>query len=675
MPLEPRDLDQRTFEQIVTEVRRRIPTFTPTWTDLNESDPGITLAQLFAFMTEQLLFQINQVPEKGFVTFLQMVGAELHPATPAVSDITLTNLDLDRPDALIPIDERTPVRTSGPPPGEKSPITFETTRPLFLLNGELSELVSRDCEGNITSHTTSNESLSGTFRPFGAAITTEDAFFLAFDLNTPGPWPAGTFRLRVNLAGSTDVGEPTGEAPPGTPQRIRWAYSSGTTVAPDGTPVAAFTPFEPVLDSTLELTRSGYLEFNFDEEDILQRVSSPVEPEAFENRFVLRARLRFERPYGAEPPELQTVRLNTVTARNLTTVRDERLGGSTGLPFQTFRLANTPVFPGSSTIEVNEATEGGGTETWEETLDLFTAGPEDRVYQLIPATGEVLFGNGVFGKIPPPDDGSEAEGNIKVTVYQFGGGRKGNVGAETLTRAAPRAASAPRLDATNVLPARGGDSEEPVSAGIARAPAVVRSRYRAVSAEDFEALAKETPDVRVARALALPNTRPGCAPGLTTGSVTVVLVPNALFEDTIRGPIPVPPHVAAAVRRFLDQRRLITTELFTTSATFRRITAEASIRVAPDASLLGTRTAALDTLNRYFHALVGGEDGTGWPFGRAVFFSRVFERLLDTPGVDRVDRLFLSLDGSTPVECEDLPIQPGELLVSGEHDVRVTATP
>src|SRR5579871_5063447 len=88
MPLVAPNLDTRNFEQILAEVRRRIPTFTPEWTDLNDSDPGMTLAQLFAFMTEQLAFQINQVPDKGLVTFLQMVGIELHPAVPAAADVT-----------------------------------------------------------------------------------------------------------------------------------------------------------------------------------------------------------------------------------------------------------------------------------------------------------------------------------------------------------------------------------------------------------------------------------------------------------------------------------------------------------------------------------------------------------------------------------------------------------
>ena len=117
MPLVPPNLDNRTFNQLVTEIRRRIPTATPEWTDLNPSDPGITLAELFAFLSEQLLFQVNQVPTKGLITFLQMVGAELHPATPAVADVTFTALGVSGgPDLTFDLRKGTRVETSGPPP-------------------------------------------------------------------------------------------------------------------------------------------------------------------------------------------------------------------------------------------------------------------------------------------------------------------------------------------------------------------------------------------------------------------------------------------------------------------------------------------------------------------------------------------------------------------------------
>ncbi|MEM9189366.1 MAG: hypothetical protein AAGF12_09330, partial [Myxococcota bacterium] len=298
MPLSPPRLDDRTFEELVREVRRRIPTFTPEWTNHNESDPGITLAQLFAFMTEHLLFQLDQVPDKGLVTFLRMVGAELHPATPALADVTFSNLVMEggvRP-PFVPIDAGTEVRTASPPPGEKVPIRFETAEAFAYLRGELQNVISINCEGDLRAYPASRRSITSPFRPFGAARSLADEFYLVFELDDDGtlplgPWPAGTFSLRVNVAGSTDVGDPAPipRAAPLAP-RIQWSYASGFRTVSAGT-IVEFTDFEPAHDSTDEFTRSGYLRFRFDADDILQRAPVDVDPTEFADRFVLRARI------------------------------------------------------------------------------------------------------------------------------------------------------------------------------------------------------------------------------------------------------------------------------------------------------------------------------------------------------------------------------------------------
>jgi predicted phage baseplate assembly protein len=678
MPLVSPNLDSRTFEQLVTEVRRRIPTLTPEWTDLNESDPGITLAQLFAFMSEQLLFQINQVPDKGLITFLKLVGLDLHPPSPATADVTLIPEGATEPSSPVffAVDRRTRIETSGPPPGEKAAIVFETIHDESILNGELVDLVSQDCTLAFRSHANANESLAGAFAPLGTASTAQDGFFLVFQLNAPAkPWEEGRFRVRVNVAGSRDVGEPPveefdSEAPP----RLEWSFASGVQTNFDGSETLVFTVFEPALDSTNELTRSGYLEFDFDATQaaafIRAPAADPFEPEFFRDRFVIRARMVRANAYAEDgAPSLNTVRLNTVPARAVQSVEDESLGASLGLPFQRFRLANAPAVVGSVVLTIDEGSESGGVEEWVEITDLFSAGPDDRVFQLLPATGEILFGNGVFGKLPPPDNGT-AEGNIRAR-YQIGGGARGNVGAETLTNVFPRGTDLPAFSATNVLPAAGGAEEEGVTEGVARAPAVIRSRFRAVTARDFEALARETPEVRVDRAFALPNTRPGLVPGSSPGSVTVLLVPHARFEQSINAPIEVQPHISAAVLRYLDERRLVTTEVFTDAPVYRKVTADISLQLEPFASLSDTRRATLMALNRFFHALVGWTDESGWPFGGTVFFSRVFEHLVNVPGVARVDQALLKLDDGPFVDCEDLLINRGELLFSGPHVVRV----
>jgi hypothetical protein len=52
MPIQSPNLDDRRYQQLVDEALARIPVHTPEWTNFNPSDPGVTLIQVFAFLTE-----------------------------------------------------------------------------------------------------------------------------------------------------------------------------------------------------------------------------------------------------------------------------------------------------------------------------------------------------------------------------------------------------------------------------------------------------------------------------------------------------------------------------------------------------------------------------------------------------------------------------------------------
>lgn len=84
-------LDDRSFAQLVREVRARVPVHTPEWTNLNESDPGVTMLELFAFLTENLLYRSNRIPEANRLKFLSMLGISLQPASPGIGLVTISN--------------------------------------------------------------------------------------------------------------------------------------------------------------------------------------------------------------------------------------------------------------------------------------------------------------------------------------------------------------------------------------------------------------------------------------------------------------------------------------------------------------------------------------------------------------------------------------------------------
>jgi len=93
MSLPVPNLDDRSWKQIVDEAVRLIPRYCPEWTNHNQSDPGVTLLELYAWMTEMVIYRLNKVPEKNFLTFLDLIGVRLKPPEPARVVLEFTPAD------------------------------------------------------------------------------------------------------------------------------------------------------------------------------------------------------------------------------------------------------------------------------------------------------------------------------------------------------------------------------------------------------------------------------------------------------------------------------------------------------------------------------------------------------------------------------------------------------
>src|SRR6266446_8239836 len=91
MPLKIPILDDRRYQQLLDEALARIPVYTPEWTNFNKSDPGVTLVEIFAFLTENLLYRSNQIPERNRKKFLKLLNVPLQPATAAQGLVTINN--------------------------------------------------------------------------------------------------------------------------------------------------------------------------------------------------------------------------------------------------------------------------------------------------------------------------------------------------------------------------------------------------------------------------------------------------------------------------------------------------------------------------------------------------------------------------------------------------------
>src|SRR3954451_12971284 len=88
MSLPTPNLDDRTSQHLVDEAKRYVQRRCPTWTNHNVSDPGVTLIEAFAWMTDVLLYRLNRVPERVYVKFLDLIGLTLFPPTAAQVDVT-----------------------------------------------------------------------------------------------------------------------------------------------------------------------------------------------------------------------------------------------------------------------------------------------------------------------------------------------------------------------------------------------------------------------------------------------------------------------------------------------------------------------------------------------------------------------------------------------------------
>jgi predicted phage baseplate assembly protein len=656
VPLQAPQLDNLAFDDIVAQAKLLIPRYAPEWTNFNESDPGITLVELFAWMTEITNYRLNQVPDLNYIKFLQLIGIELQAARPASVEVTFS---LSRPDlSSVIVPKGTQVAAAG---GAGSPIVFETDEALVAIGAVLSAVQTFD-GARYSNITNKNANPGQWFYPFGAKTQPGSALVLGF--SSPLAFPTDQINLAVNLYGNPlvrPVLKSGAVLPP--PATLAWEYWNG----------AAWVAINLDSDGTRAFTQDGHVLFPGPGSSVkLAQIGSVTTP-----LYWIRSRL-VAASYEM-PPSIAAIRTNTIRATQAVTFNDEVLGGSDGTPNQTFTLVNTPVVVLDSPVSVKnsdgtkvtvtslqlEVDEGTGFLAWQQVDDFFSAKKDDRVYTLNTNTGIVTFGDGEHGRIPA----AAAPGNIVARNYRSGGGSQGNVGASTLTQIQTYVESVNTV--TNYGPATGGTDEETVADAKLRASRALKSNDRAVTGEDFASLAINAPGANVRRAVALPLYHPNFPDGQIPGVVTVVVVPNSL------DPMPLPNQTTLkAVCAYLDQHRLLTSEVYVAGPIYRKVKISVQIVVDPGMDLATVKNQVQAALQTFLNPLTGGADQTGWAFGETIFYSDVYRQIFTIDGVQRIqdNQLLIYLDDQLQVFCRDVPINPGELLYSDPqgHQIEVS---
>lgn len=677
-------LDDLRFQRdLVDEARRRIIRYCPEWTDYNLSDPGITLIELFAWMTEMIVYRLNRVPEKNYIKFMELLGIHLRPASSARAELTFW---LSAPFPIGPEDDTTTTIPQGTEVAtrrteDEAEITFTTDERLTIVPPRLSQ-VRREADFNKNYL----PRLGGieTFFAFTQDRPKQgDTFYLGFDetQNIAGH----ILQLNFTCERTQAVGIKR-EDPP-----LVWECSIG-----DGR-------WEELPLSTRPGEKDTTGGLNNPEGKLVLYLPLSLRPDQVYGRsaYWLRCRVEQRRPEQGmytESPRILDIRASTLGATTRAThaviVRDELLGRSNGDPSQTFRLQNTPVLalqPGEI-VEIEEKQAG---ETvfvpWQVVPDFAGSERYDRHFTLDTATGEVMFGPAVrqrngsvqqYGRVP------EAGRPIRFTRYRHGGGYIGNVPADKLQALKSSIAYIDRV--TNLRRAQGGRDQESLEEVKLRARRELRAQQRAVTAEDYEDLTKGASRAIARVKCNSPKTGNGTLP---PGMVELLIVPAV--TDALRAGDLSKLHVDQAMRdqieTHLDQYRLLTTTLRIREPNYIGLKVRAEVVASEYSRPEIVRSRVLESLRNFISplALEGenqpqngllGPDWDGWPFGRDLYVAEIFSLIQSLPGVKHVIDVQLFQRPITPTaetslqaEDEEERAKTNPLTPITERVVRVAA--
>ena len=190
MALPVPNLDDRDFQGLVNDAKLRIQARCPEWSDHNVSDPGVTLIEQFAWMTDQLIYRLNRVPDRLYVKFLELIDVQLFPPTAARTHVTFWLTGPQAETIVIPRGTQVAtVRTE-----RDDAVGFSTEEDLSIVPSSLATIGSMLAGGEFRSHDRQLAREQG-FACFDAVPKTNDALYIGL----PQPVPSNAVTLRFGL--------------------------------------------------------------------------------------------------------------------------------------------------------------------------------------------------------------------------------------------------------------------------------------------------------------------------------------------------------------------------------------------------------------------------------------------------------------------------------------------
>ena len=679
MPIPITSLDNRSFDDLVAEARQRLQTHLPEMQPLVEGDPMLALVDVFAWMTESVIYRANLIPERQRQAFLNLLHLPMRPAQAARGIVSIDT------------------KPTGPglPPLLRSESTLAAGEVIFSTLGELQstplamavmtkESVSDSELDSLGIPRHSLREIYGVktkaFRPrsFSAGKDTLDLahsqdkrFYLLLHLpDKKLAAPATMEKFRENLAGQIiNIGiaplddQPAEIAESLAPRTLQWhiIWQKNATDRK-----AMYLPLEVIQDTSkggrqtgvvrLRLPKSvGVLKSQFagDPQYAGFGNTPPEQPAAIPPEQVV-CWLSLTAP-GETDLKLGYLGINAVDVIAQGVVRDQVIGIGDGRVGQVAMLNRTDVDAASLLIEVSEH---GTYVPWQPVAHFAASRPDDRVYRFDSATGTVQFGDGIRGSRPAPN------ARIRAAYYRYGGGRQGNLPAGNIKQLITPA-STQFLLRHEWRTAHGLDAET-VAEAEQRIPAHLQHRNRAVTQQDFIQLARDNPIAPVGRAEMIPGLLPNNS--LASVRFNVPGVASLFVMPPASPAFAAAPKPTAGLLRdvytYMDERKLLGTELYVLSPEFISVALSLSVEVIDPGVLTETLNAVNQALLIYLWALApGGHLAQGWPMGRALEVNELVTVAARVNGVLAVNhvRLFYQTQQGDWIETDKLSLQKYQL--------------
>ena len=635
------NLDDRKFQDFVDELKLRIPLYCPEWTDHNVSDPGVTLIELFAYMAEHLLYQMNQLPDLHYRKFAQFLGIPIPTPQPARAGVIfwLTKAQIGSdPDLLIP--KGTEVSTTQTE--TIAPVIFTTEEEAKIVAPHLGAVL-RDQRGS-RPQALNLDSLRGNEEKvmlFSDTPQVNDAFYFEFDNDLSHHILRLQVRFNDKVGTNINVNNPP----------VTWeAYTDRHE----------WLPIEVLCNTTKGLNTSGKIELQLPRLAKFSRrwndVPANINATDAQARYSIRVSVS-RKEYDKSPELLQIEEIaalgRVVQTVHTQIVEREFLGESNGSPGQHFLLSRSPIVlplqagetlwvgplaeldrDGQSTQPSDSSSLSNAKQAWQYVEhfayhDEATTTPatingtqqtveQPRHFTIDVMTNEVRLAPAIrlpdgeikqYGKVPARSE------PLYFLRYRFAGAMA-NVPSRAINVLKSSIPYVARVE--NQHPAIGGQDSPSLEAMTIEVQRYLRHHQgrqskKAVTTDDYVALVKAQFPEQV--------TKVECH-GLSQEPNTLyIFVVAPLPIETLntgnltQANLNVPDLAIEKITQYLHNFRLLTVHIHVRNPTYVRINVR--VRLAGKESNV-MQTQIRNDLNQYLHPIYGSSTGLGWPLGTDI---------------------------------------------------------